>query len=95
MAKFEAGQSGNPGGRPKAAHRVRDLARERTEDAIQVLVDIMRDDGAPSAARVSAATAILDRGYGKPSQPVDGDGEGGAVPVGLTVQFIRPTPDAG
>lgn len=92
---FQPGQSGNPGGRPKAAHRVRDLARERTEDAIDVLVSIMRDEGAPAPARVSAASAILDRGYGKPSQPVDGDGEGGAVPLGLTVQFIRPAPDAG
>ncbi|WP_245524607.1 hypothetical protein [Methylobacterium nonmethylotrophicum] len=74
------------------------MARERTEDAIDVLVAIMRDEGAPSAARVSAATAILDRGYGKPTQPLAGegeDGEGGGAPIGLTVQFIRPTLDAG
>ncbi len=91
---FQPGQSGNPGGRPKAAHRVRDAAREHTEAALAVLVQIATE-GESEAARVAAANAILDRGYGKPSQPVDGDGEGGAVPVGLTVQFIRPTPDGG
>jgi hypothetical protein len=31
----------------------------------------MRDKNAPPAARVSAANAILDRGYGKPAQSVD------------------------
>ncbi len=88
---FQPGQSGNPGGRPKASARVRDAAREHTEAAIAVLVQIATA-GESEAARVAAANAILDRGYGKPSQPVDGDGEGGAIPVGLTVQFIRPVP---
>jgi len=93
---FAPGQSGNPGGRPKASAKVRDLAREHTERALQVLVEIATE-GESEAARVAAANAILDRGYGKPSQPVDGDGEGGAIPVGLTVQFIRsaPLPDDG
>jgi len=93
---FQPGQSGNPGGRPKASARVRDAAREHTEAAIQVLVDIALG-GESEAARVAAANAILDRGYGKPSQPVDGDGEGGAILTGMTVTFIRPgqTPDEG
>ncbi|GEP04042.1 DUF5681 domain-containing protein [Methylobacterium oxalidis] len=89
---FQPGQSGNPGGRPKASARVRDAAREHTERAIEVLVAIMTSEDAATAARVAAASAILDRGYGKPTQPVDGDGEGGVIPVGLTVQFIRPAP---
>jgi hypothetical protein len=94
---FQPGQSGNPGGRPKAAARVRDAAREHTERAIEVLVSIMTSEGAATAARVAAASAILDRGYGKPSQPIDGDGEGGPIPTGMTVTFIRPgqTPDEG
>ncbi|MGC5779491.1 DUF5681 domain-containing protein [Methylobacterium sp. NFXW15] len=88
---FQPGQSGNPGGRPKASARVRDAAREHTERALQVLVEIATE-GESEAARVAAANAILDRGYGKPSQPVDGDGEGGAIPTSMTVQFIRPGP---
>ncbi|MGN8092819.1 DUF5681 domain-containing protein [Methylobacterium sp. 22177] len=93
---FQPGQSGNPGGRPKASARVRDAAREHTEAAIQVLVEIAMG-GESEAARVAAANAILDRGYGKPTQPIDGDGEGGAIPTGMTVTFIRPgqPPDAG
>ena len=31
----------------------------------------MKDKAAPPAARVSAATAILDRAYGKPAQTVN------------------------
>ena len=31
---------------------------------------VMHDDKAPPAARVSAAIAILDRGYGRPAQAV-------------------------
>ncbi|MFG5120863.1 DUF5681 domain-containing protein [Methylorubrum sp. POS3] len=85
---FQPGQSGNPGGRPKASARVRDAAREYTEAAIETLVSIMRDDSAASAARVSAASAILDRGYGKATQPIDGDGEGGPIHAGIAVTFI-------
>ncbi len=92
---FQPGQSGNPGGRPKASARVRDAAREHTESAIEVLVSIMTNTDAATAARVAAASAILDRGYGKPTQPIDGDGEGGAIPTGITVTFVKPTDDEG
>jgi len=68
MAKFKKGQSGNPNGRPKVVAEVRDLARQHTTTAINTLVEILGDKEEPAAARVSAASAILDRGYGKPSQ---------------------------
>ena len=32
---------------------------------------VMLDAKAPPAARISAATTLLDRGYGKPTQTVD------------------------
>ena len=68
--QFQPGQSGNPGGRPKVAGHIRDLAREYGPEAIEKLVDLMRGED----ARVSRAAAadLLDRGYGKPSQPVGG-----------------------
>lgn len=50
---------------------VRDLARLHTVEAVNTLVEIMRDKSAQPTARVAAASQILDRGYGKPSQPVD------------------------
>jgi Flp pilus assembly protein TadD len=68
---FQKGQSGNPGGRPKALAPVRDLARAQTEAAIETLVAIMTDTDASASARVAAATAILDRGWGKPTVQVE------------------------
>ena len=71
MAKFQKGQSGNPGGRPKEVAEVRELAREHTEDAINALTEIMKNKDAPPAARVSAANALLDRGFGRAPQSID------------------------
>ena len=64
------GQSGNPGGRPRILEAVRDIARESTTLAIETLRTIAADAEAPHAARVSAASALLDRGWGKPMQGV-------------------------
>ena len=63
---FQKGTSGNPGGRPKAAHSIQELARKHAPEAIKTLADIAKK-GTPGA-RVSAAIALLDRAYGKPPQ---------------------------
>jgi hypothetical protein len=70
---FEKGRSGNPGGRPKVVAEVKELARAHTSEAIETLVSIMTDPKGAAAARVSAANALLDRGYGKPPQHVTGE----------------------
>lgn len=57
---------------------IRSLARSHTRTAIRVLVGIMRSEDATPAARVSAANAILDRGWGKATQPVE-NGEDGVL----------------
>ena len=67
---FQKGTSGNPGGRPKVLGDVQELARERSPEAINTLAAIMDDTKAPPAARVAAANSLLDRGYGKPTQPI-------------------------
>jgi Family of unknown function (DUF5681) len=64
--RFKKGQSGNPGGRPKIFTEVKQAAREHTEAAIEALVGVVSNEEAPAAARVAAANAILDRGWGKP-----------------------------
>lgn len=77
---FRPGQSGNPGGRPKALREVMDLARAKTEAAVETLAGIMADGSAPPAARVSAAIALLDRGWGRPVQGLHHSGaEGGKL----------------
>jgi len=47
-----------------------DAAREHTETALDVLVAIATE-GHSESARVAAACALLDRGYGKPRQALD------------------------
>jgi hypothetical protein len=52
--------------------RVRPQVRNsHTSAAIGALVDILGNEPSPPAARVAAAHALLDRGWGKPIQPID------------------------
>jgi hypothetical protein len=67
---FKKGASGNPGGRPRVLGNVQELARQQSPQAINTLAEIMSDAKAAPAARVAAANALLDRGYGKPTQLV-------------------------
>lgn len=59
----------------KTITQIRSLARSHTRSAISALVGVMRSTSATPAARVSAANAILDRGWGKAPQAIEnGDG---------------------
>jgi hypothetical protein len=55
----------------KATADIRSLARAHTETAIKVLAGIMNQPDAPHTARVTAAEALLNRGWGKPTTTVD------------------------
>ena len=50
----------------KQSQRLSELAKTYTEEALETLVDVARN-GRTDAARVSAANALLDRAYGKPT----------------------------
>jgi len=66
--------AGRPKGVPnKATADVKEAAQAFTADALNTLASIMRNDQQPAAARVAAASAILDRGHGKPKQSLDLD----------------------
>nr|WP_293854423.1 hypothetical protein [Sphingomonas sp. SCN 67-18] len=76
----------------KATQSIREIARQYTDEAVNSLVAVMRDDGEPAAARVSAANAILDRGYGKPSTVISGDDEGGPVRTITRIELVGVAP---
>ena len=66
--------------------KVRELARDYTERAVAVLVDVAEDEQYTASARVAAAKAILEFGWGKPtSTEKQGIGGGG----GLTINIVR------
>lgn len=92
---FVKGQSGNPGGRAKVTVNgmtLTEMARAHTEKALKALVEVVSNKGAPESARISAATALLDRGWGRPAQAVELTGaDGGPIQTqNLDVSFLSP-----
>lgn len=68
--RFRKGFSGNPLGRPPETperRRVRELAREKTEQAVEALSTILANPTASDMAKVRAAEALLERGWGRAS----------------------------
>lgn len=76
---FKKGQSGNPGGRPKALKEVVELARAETAASIRRIIEI-RDSSPDDRAALAAAQELLSRGWGKPTQPIAGE-DGGPIVV--------------
>lgn len=50
---------------------IRSLARNHTAKALSTLASIMNASDAPHSARVMAAQALLDRGWGKATQVIE------------------------
>lgn len=74
---------------------LRSAARALTAEALKTLAEIART-GASEHARIAAATAILDRGHGKPGQGLRLGGEEGAPIQHLVRWALTPseaTPD--
>lgn len=79
------GAGRKPGQVSQAKREIAEMAKDHAAKALKVLVDVANSAKAPPAARVSAATAILDRGYGKPRQAVELDG---TFTGSFTVQYV-------
>ena len=65
----------------KAPIEIRSLARQHTEAAINTLVRIMNNENATESARVASANSLLDRGWGKAPQTLQGDEDGGPLKI--------------
>ncbi len=76
----------------KAQANIRSLARAHTESAITVLAGIMNAPNAPESARVTAANSLMDRGWGKATQPISGDDT--MDPIKLIVRKIVDADDS-
>ena len=70
----------------------RSLARGRTRTALSVLAAVMRNPKTPPAARIAAANAILDRGWGKPPQAIH-NGVDGALELIHRIERIIVDPE--
>ena len=70
----------------KAAAGVRALARRHSKAAVKTLAAIMNNEEGPATARVSAAQALLDRGWGKAAQR--SAGEDGGLPVLAKIERV-------
>jgi hypothetical protein len=73
-----ANRRGYPPCKPLPAKRIpaqiRSLCRSYTGEAVRSLAAIMRNPDAPTRARIRVADILLDRGWGKPSQPRTDEG---------------------
>jgi len=78
--------------RSKSRTEIRSLARSHTRTAVSVLIRVMRSKDATPAARVSAANAILDRGWGKARQPLE-SGDAGALELIHKIERIIVHPE--
>jgi hypothetical protein len=77
---------------PKSITKIRSLARSHTRTAIKVLAGIMSSKDATAAARVSAANAILDRGWGRVTQSIE-NGDAGALELIHKIERIIVHPE--
>jgi hypothetical protein len=81
VGKFEKGKSGNPGGRPRMPDEVRNACQRLAKESLVMLGKIIRDKAAKNTDRIAAAKIVIEYGYGKPVQPIGGEGEGGPLVV--------------
>ena len=80
--------SGRQAGAPnKATAEIKTAARENGPRVIEKLWGIC-ERGESDQVRTNAARELLDRGYGKPAQPVSGDGDGEPITIIHRVQWL-------
>lgn len=88
VKRAPGGKRAGAGRKPAAATVARDkflAAQNRSaEAAFRLVVRMMRDSKVVAPVRLAAATLVMERVWGKPSQPIDG-----ALTGDLVVRFGR------
>lgn len=74
---FRPGESGNPGGRPRAVAAIRDLVQAKGPDLVERLMTMALAEATEDRVRIEAIKVLLDRGYGRPPQPITGEDDDG------------------
>jgi hypothetical protein len=75
----------------KTTALARQLAIPFADEAIQTILDVMRDKESPATARVSAANSLLDRAFGKPRQEIEHSGDA-AQPLEILIRHFTELP---
>ena len=70
--KFVKGNSANPGGRPKMDDETKEILKAAAPDAAKLMVKMMNDPKIQPKLRMQAAEVVMDRVYGKATQPIEG-----------------------
>ena len=78
-----------PGTPNKATVEIRDIAKQYAPEAMAELARLARE-AESEQARVGAIKEILDRAYGKSTQPVSGDPDNPLIPAKITIELIQP-----
>jgi hypothetical protein len=86
LTKWKKGQSGNPNGRPKGFDEMRKKAQAYSPEAIERLVEIMRNKKAGNQA-IKACEILLDRAWGRVPFAVAGEGGEGPVKIAYEVSW--------
>ena len=71
------------------AHRLRSLAREQTEKALNVIQGILDNPTTSNRDKLTAAFGLLDRGWGKPTQVIMEEGAHETVRRKLTYEIVH------
>jgi hypothetical protein len=70
LRQWQKGQSGNIGGKSSSLNDVIRFARAHSIEALEKLLEIMRDPSASRRDQIQACLAVLDRGCGRPIVPI-------------------------
>ena len=86
LRPFQKGVSGNPSGLPRAYKEMARLARSHSTEAIERLVELMRDKRNKGIS-LKACEIILDRAWGKAPQAIAGEAGEGPVKLQYEVSW--------